>query len=1005
MKRLLSLLATLIGGICLLQPPAPAQDKKITKHQAPADQRQHFVLPPGFEIELVAAEPLVINPISMTLDEKGRIYVSESHTYRYGPNGTPVKPFSNPIIRLDPLPDGKGYQRVLVTEGFDDPVMGMAVRNGKLWVTANNFLYRYDLADDGKATNRQTLLTDKNKAWNPFGMFVVEWGPDDMLYLSIGNHAIDVSGTNNKVGSRGGSGIIVRMKPDGSDLERLVQGLRVPYSFEYDPFGQLWLLSNGEGNPNRFVRVIEGVDYHCYSRGAADNNWLLGEHPLSPPCFELPRGACTQLVRYFGSAFPKSYQGSLLLDNWGAHGFDGPNRAIHRYVPDARGKIVAKDNLVSCADPHFRPSHIVVDPDGNLLVSDWYGRDDESDLTGRIWRIKYTGKDKPEVTHKLDAAEWSKLDYAVPALGSPHHLIREKAMNELAKRGAESVKPLAAHASGAKEPMGAANALWTLLRIGTPEAKAALAGGAKHADWRVRRLTVNLHRRHGLSDTAEVVKLLAKDEDPAVRVEAALARQQPEQIRLALLDALAHGAAKDAHLRYEAAWHLAKTADAATFTQLLASADADVRLTGLIALDIACFEAFSSKEAALETLAKGLQDPTSRDLDLLLTLAQLNWDKALVTAVEKLASRADTTPGVTARALVLLRARSPQSQAVIASAGKRFVEAVEQGAIKINSPVEILLLLEFLAAEGPTPFALKQLGGQLHSGNPQVRGAAQELARRFGHKAAPLAPALWPRLFDAKAKPEDRIEYLATVARVEAQPARSNWEKLLGDPQALVRTEAVRWWRSFKEQPEMIALLVERAPELVKQDPALKDELAVVLAHLGVDPAVRQKLDLNPPNPDKKVLTEQTLAALGKLSAEEKQRRPIQGRMVFERNACVQCHTSINQDTPLAPSLKGIGREQKPPYLVESVLEPSRIIKTGFDMEIVITKDGKVLQGLVKDEGKMLRILNLDRDVRIAKTDIEERSVQKASIMPDGQEKLLSPREFEDLIAYLLSLK
>ena len=53
--------------------------------------------------------------------------------------------------------------------------------------------------------------------------------------------------------------------------------IRVPYSFEYDPFGQLWLLSNGEGNPDRFVRVIEGVDYHCYSRSGADNAWLAGE--------------------------------------------------------------------------------------------------------------------------------------------------------------------------------------------------------------------------------------------------------------------------------------------------------------------------------------------------------------------------------------------------------------------------------------------------------------------------------------------------------------------------------------------------------------------------------------------------------------------------------------------------------------------------------------------------------------------------------------------------------
>src|SRR5438552_490562 len=113
-----------------------APDPKVKGQLAPEEQKPLFVLPRGFEIELVAAEPQVINPITMTLDEKGRIYVSESHTYRYGPGGTPIKPFTNPVIRLDPLPDGKGYQRVVVAEGFDEPVMGLAIRGGKLWCTA-----------------------------------------------------------------------------------------------------------------------------------------------------------------------------------------------------------------------------------------------------------------------------------------------------------------------------------------------------------------------------------------------------------------------------------------------------------------------------------------------------------------------------------------------------------------------------------------------------------------------------------------------------------------------------------------------------------------------------------------------------------------------------------------------------------------------------------------------------------------------------------------------------
>ncbi len=974
---------------------------------APEEEKKQFSLPKGFEIDLVAAEPLVVNPITMTLDDRGRLYVSESHTYRYGPSGSPVKPFTNPIVRLDPLEGGKGYRRVVVADGFEEPVMGLAIRDGKLWCTANNFLYRFDLSEDGKATNRRTLLVDKNKAWNPFGMFVLEWGPDGLLYLSVGNHNIDIGGPTNRIGGRGSSGIVLRMKSDGSDMERLVHGLRVPYSFEYDPFGQLWLLSNGEGNPDRFVRVIEGVDYHCYSRGSVDNTWLAGRHPLAPPCFELHRGAHTQLIRYYGSAFPASYRGSLLLDNWGAHGFGGANRAVFRFVPDDKGNIVTKEPFLSCTDPHFRPSHIVLDPDGNLLVADWYGRDDESDLTGRIWRVRYTGSDKPAVKHQLESAEWARDDYALSALGSPHHLVREKAVNEMVRRGNGAVAKLAERAAGA-EPLAAANALWALVRVGTPEAQAALAAGSKHADWHVRRLSVNLLRRYRVSAAEQVARHLAADREPAVRVEAALAHAQPVEVRAALVDALTHGAAEDVHLRYEAAWHLARVMDAETLRKLIAAPEEPLRLAGLVALDVACHENISTKALALEALAAALREPANAsDTELLLTLAQLDAgrDKGVVESLEKLLTREDVPPAVTARVLLVLRGQGAEASRLTAAVGKRFLEAVDRGTVRLATPADQLLLLEVLESEGPSPVALRQLDAHLTSGQLAVRSAAHALARKFETKAAPLAAKAWPRALDVRAPAETRVEVMATLARIEAPPNAANWEKLLADPDAAVRTEALRGWRAFKGQPDMTALLERRSAELVEKDGSLKEDLGAVLRHLEADPAAIGKLALPAPAEDKNVLANQTLTALAALSPQERPRRAFLGRQVFERTGCVKCHTTVTENTPLAPSLKGIATAQKPDYLIESVLYPSKVIKTGFDTEAIVTRDGKSLSGLVREDGAFLRVLTADKETRIAKKDVEERSIQKVSIMPEGQEKLISRREFLDLVAYLASLK
>ncbi|HYT92810.1 MAG TPA: hypothetical protein VEL76_29100, partial [Gemmataceae bacterium] len=761
-----------------------AVDPKVKTRLTAEEQLKHFIVPKDFEIELVAADPVVINPITMVLDEKGRIIVSESHTYRYGPPGSPIKPFANPVVRLDP--DGKGgFTRTLVADGFADPVMGIAVKDGKFWLTACDYLYRYDLLEtapkerkkgEGVAVNRKTLLVDKNKAWNPFGMFVLEWGPDSKLYMSVGNHSINIESPDGKISARGSSGMIMRMNPDGTKMERLVHGLRVPYSFEYDPFGQLWLLSNGEGNPDRFVRVIEGVDYHCYSRGNVDNNWLAGNHPLAPPCEEVHGGAHTQLLRYFAAAYPQEYQGNLFACNWGRHGFAGANRGIFRFVLDERNNVVKKDTLVACTDPHFRPSHIVLDPDGNLLIADWYGRDDESDMTGRIWRLKYVGKDRPVVKHKLDSAEWKNDDYAISALGSPHHLIREKAMEELAKEGLKVTGRLSEHAAKAKEPLGAANALWTLLRIGTTRAKAGFLLGGQHPDWRVRRLAVNIMRDHhgGMLDPHPFrlfENLSLDDNDPGVTVAAASALSVlfPKAYSHYLVSALEKGGAKDPHLHYEAAWHLAKATDANAFVKLLVSDDADIRLAGLIAIDVACYENFPTKKAALGALAKALENPGKLDHQLLLTVAHLDGDASIVPALEKLIARDDLPTATIAKAVLVLKAKAGGSLAaskLSAAAGKRLIDAVEKGALRIASAADQLTIFEFLEAEGPTPFALKQIAGQLRSAQPALREAAHTLARRFGPKSAPLADPLWAGIHAPKAKFEDTVEQLSTLARI-----------------------------------------------------------------------------------------------------------------------------------------------------------------------------------------------------------------------------------------------
>ncbi|MGL4550861.1 MAG: hypothetical protein ACRC33_06710, partial [Gemmataceae bacterium] len=450
--------------------------------------------------------------------------------------------------------------------------------------------------------------------------------------------------------------------------------------------------------------------------------------------------------------------------------------------------------------------------------------------------------------------------------------------------------------------------------------------------------------------------------------------------------------------RYEAAFHLAPLLDDKSLAALLAG-DADQRLAGMIAIDVACFEGLPTKPAALKALAGVIERGT--DLDNAVTLARMNGDVSLVPALMKVLDRPGVTAGVTARAVQAVRAQAKSLPAGVAErAGKQFVEAVRTKSIRISSTADTLMVLSYLESDGPTPFALGEIGRHLNHKQAPVRAAAHDAARRFGPKASEVAKALWPAASDAKAAVPARLEAIGTLAKVEASPDKAGWVGLLDDRSPHVRREAVRSWRAFRESPALVEALVAKAPALAE-----KAELAAVLPQLGdAGVAAAKRLGLTAEALDRAKLGEETERALGKLPAAEQRVRAQAGKLVFERNACVKCHR-VDEDTVRGPGLKAVGKGQKKGYLIESVLYPSAVIKTGFETERVQTNGGKVLTGVVRDEGTHLRVLDGDNDVRVAKKAVETREVQKLSIMPEGQEKQLSRREFEDLVAYLESLR
>ncbi len=267
--------------------------------------------------------------------------------------------------------------------------------------------------------------------------------------------------------------------------------------------------------------------------------------------------------------------------------------------------------------------------------------------------------------------------------------------------------------------MGAANALWALVRKTDTKAKSACCRRDQKSRLESAPAAVGSlaslpsgYEKHQ-ADVASTCDSVLKDKEPAVVIGAGMSRPDQSKnpaIRLPGVSLLQGGAAADPHLRYEAAWHLAKYADEKSISTLLGSDDANVRLAGLIAIDVACFEDFPTKKAALAALGKALENPGKLDHQLLLEVARLDGDASIVPALEKLIARDDLPTATIAKAVLVLKAKAGGSLAstkLSAAAGKRLIEAVEKGQLKIASPADQLVIFEFLESRRPDAVRLE----------------------------------------------------------------------------------------------------------------------------------------------------------------------------------------------------------------------------------------------------------------------------------------------------------
>jgi quinoprotein glucose dehydrogenase len=134
------------------------------------------------------------------------------------------------------------------------------------------------------------------------------------------------------------------------------------------------------------------------------------------------------------------------------------------------------------------------------------------------------------------------------------------------------------------------------------------------------------------------------------------------------------------------------------------------------------------------------------------------------------------------------------------------------------------------------------------------------------------------------------------------------------------------------------------------------------------------------------------------------------GRAIFfDRGevGCVRCHTIAGHGGQVGPELTKIGAEKTREYLLESVVDPNKVIAKGFETVVLALNDGRQIAGILKSEdAHQLTLLTpqLGRLVTIEKSQIDERTSGK-SAMPQDVAKPLSKSDLRDLVEFLASLK
>ena len=361
------------------------------------------------ELSLLAREPEVVTPTGLAADREGRLYVVESHTHARD-SDYQGRRRDRILVFEDTDGDGRLDRSRTYADGLRHALAAAFSRDGELYVVQmKSVVALRDRDDDGVCETQEAVVTIETPNNNNHGVFLaLAFDERNRLYVSLGNiggNAYTIIGSDgSRVTGQGDTGLIVRMRADGSQLERFAHGFWNPCDLKFDTAGRLLATDNDPDSrgPNRVLHVIPGGEYGYKSRFGpqglhpfcAWNGELPGTLPMLAGVGEAPVG----VLDCNSSSLPETYADDLLACIWGT------NQVVRIRTRRRGTSLSGRVEPLLVGDRNFRPTSIVATADGTVYIADWVDRRYPVHGKGRIWRLTAragTNQLKPQAPFSL----------------------------------------------------------------------------------------------------------------------------------------------------------------------------------------------------------------------------------------------------------------------------------------------------------------------------------------------------------------------------------------------------------------------------------------------------------------------------------------------------------------------------------------------------------------------------------------------------------------------------